>query len=83
MIRATGCPNCLFSLHYLTDYDDALCTECGWCEGDEYSYRPIPIGWDEWQIITQMLKLQVRNRTLSIEDYTHIMEYELCLEKIV
>lgn len=82
MSRLNVCPNCYSSLHYSSGWDENICLECGWITGEEYIYKPEPISWTDWQIISPLLYKQYRMNKLKYEDLFHIFTFDISLDSI-
>lgn len=77
-----GCPSCGASLHYSSGWNESLCNECYWIEGDVYTPYIVPISWSEYQVIIPLILAQVRMRKIKYEEFVHMIDNEIRLKSI-
>lgn len=69
-----ACPICWKPMHYSGDWDNFVCLECSWIEGEEYKLEPRPLSISDYTTVVAFLYKQERSRILEYQDYCDILK---------
>ncbi len=77
-IRPNGCPKCQRSLHYSIEFEEQLCLECNWVQGEpgcDEGYMPERmLKFPDWHTIVGILYSQLKVRQITYIDFNSILD---------